>query len=425
MRNDSLGLALDRRAFLRAAGAGLACFTLDPLRALAQDAPTAPRRTLVVIFLRGGADGLSLVAPWADEDYRRLRPSLALGSPGSGDGSVLDLDGRFGLHPALGALRPGFDEGWALALQAVGHDRNTRSHFEEQDVWETGLVDPAVRAEGWLNRHLQSRTGRGPLRAVAVGDSLPRALHGRAPALAVRTLEDLVLPGDVDAEVLEAMRGAYAGSAAGAGPDDPSQLLARSAGATLDGVQELRALLGGDYTPGASYPQNNVLAQRLQLVARLIKADVGLEVAEVDYDGWDTHNDQAGPFNQLARGLGDAMAAFAADLGPRLDDVLLLTQSDFGRTAAENGTRGTDHGWGSCLLALGGPVARARTSGLGPVAGDFPGLAPDELLENRDLRHRIDFRDVLAEAVDVHLDNAPALPDVLPGHERRRVGYLA
>ena len=424
---------LTRRYFLRTTGAVAAYLGVTPLEAMARSIVpsrvTVDRgKTLVVIFLRGGADGLNLVVPYGDQHYRRLRRGIAIGAPGSGDAGAVDLDGMFGLHPRLGTMGPMFESGLAVAAHAVGYDKNTRSHFEEQDVWETGVIGNTVGSDGWLNRHLATSEGHGPVRAVSIGDALPRILHGKAPAYAVRGIDDLTLPpvpGLDPNAVTAALEHAYCteprGHASGA-----RDLLAGTASTTLDGIEQLRGLVGDEYAPSAPYPQTG-LAQKLMQVARLIKADVGLEVAEVDLGGWDTHAGQGGAygtFANLAGELGDAIAAFGADLGDRMDDVVVVTLTDFGRTAAENGTGGTDHGWANCMLLAGGPVARANAAAGGRrVAGAWPGLGPDQLHEGRDLRHTTDFRDVLGELVRVHLGNAN-LERVLPGHGFEEVGLV-
>ncbi len=430
---------LTRRYFIRSTGAigaylGVAPLNLFGMAGAAEPAPCTVRRgkTLVVIFLRGGADGLNLVIPFGDPHYAQLRKSIEV--PATGADAAIDLDGFFALHPRLAPLAPLFDSGLAVAAHAVGYDKNTRSHFQEQDVWETGIVGNTVGSDGWLNRHLATSQGHGRIRAVAIGDNLPRILHGKVPAYAIRGIEDLTLPGDDRGrtEILAAgLEHAYCtpprehiGSA--------RDLLARTTGATLQGMKELQHLTDGHYQPSAPYPQTE-LARRLMQVARLIKADVGLEVAEVDYGGWDTHQDQGrgagGTFGNLAGGLAGAMAAFAADLGDRMDDVVVVTLTDFGRTAAENGTGGTDHGWANCMLLAGGPVARgnaaaAKAGQPRKVVTRWPGLAPDQLHEGRDLLHTTDFRDVLAELVRVHLGN-PHLETVLPGHQFKPVGLIA
>jgi len=423
---------LTRRYFLQSGGAIAAYLGVSPALAL-RAAGLTPRtvnrnKTLVVIFLRGGADGLNLVVPYGDAHYAQLRRSIALGAPGSGEGSVHDLDGRFGLHPRMGALREWFASGHALALHAVGYAQNTRSHFEEQDVWETGVVGNTVGSDGWLNRHLATSTGHGPLRAVAVGDTLPRILHGRAPAFAIRGLSDLTIPteGQDRARVLGALEHAYKVDP-GAHSGDAREVVMEAGATTLGGVAQLGALADTDYKASARYPKTE-LARRLMQVARLIKADVGLEVAEVDFGGWDTHANQGqgpgGAFGSLAQTLAGAMDAFGKDLGPRLDDTLVVTLTDFGRTAAENGTRGTDHGWANCMFLMGGAVKHGPAAAHGQrVVTDWPGLAPDQLHEERDLLHTTDFRDVLAELVRVHLGN-DNLEKLLPGHEFRPVGVI-
>lgn len=435
---------LTRRYFLKASGAACAYLGVSPLLPGSHSfgkawSPVEAKRgrTLVVLFLRGGADGLNLVVPFGDSAYAGLRKGIAVASPSAESGGAIDLDGFFGLNPRLGALKPLFDEGSCIAAHAVGYDRNTRSHFEEQDTWETGVVGNTINSDGWLNRHLATSTGHGPIRAVSIGDGLPRIMQGKQPAYAVRGLEDLNLPKtarSVDPETVSAaLEHAYQ-QAAMTRTSDATELLAQSAHTTLDGVRQLRAVTSGPYTPSAEYPKSE-LARKLMQVARLIKADIGLEVAEVDLGGWDTHQNQGrggeGQFGNLAQQVGDALAAFHKDLGERMDDVLVVTLTDFGRTAFENGTGGTDHGWANAMFIMGGGVHRAHAQAkaggeTGPrkVISDWPGLSREQLHQGRDLKHTIDFRDVLGELVTAHLGNAN-IQAVLPGHEFKRVGVVA
>ena len=425
---------LTRRYFLKSTGAIATYLGVAPMNLFAQvgEATDAPQKvtrgkTLVVIFLRGGADGLNLVIPHGDPNYTRLRRSIAI--PHGGDNGIVDLDGFFGLHPRMASMKPFFDNGTAVAAHAVGYDQNTRSHFEEQDVWETGVIGNTINSDGWLNRHLATSEGRGPIRAVAIGDALPRILHGEEAAYAIRGIEDLTLPahGRASSEaIIEALEHAYCSK-----PDEERvaarDMLSQTAGLTLDGVKELRAVASKPYTPAAEYP-NTELGRRLRQAARLIKADVGLEVVEVDYGGWDTHANQGGVYGQfgnLTANLGASMAAFCRDLEDRLDDVLVMTLTDFGRTAAENGTGGTDHGWANCMFLAGGPVKRANEAAAESrkVVSKWPGLAPDQLHQGRDLLHTMDFRDVLADVVQTHLGN-PHLKTVLPGHEFTSTGLV-
>jgi uncharacterized protein (DUF1501 family) len=411
---------LTRRYFLQSTGALTAYLGVapNPLLAMAPlpGAVEVTRgKTLVVIFLRGGADGLNLVVPYGDEAYSKLRGSIAIQPPGGSEGEpgfedrALDLDGYYGLHPRLEPLVKHFDSGLVVAAHAVGYDENTRSHFEEQDVWETGITGNTISSDGWLNRHLATSTGHGRLRAVAIGDTLPRILRGKAAAYAVRGVEDLTMPdvpGVAPGAIGAALEHAYCTDPAhhrGAARD----LLAVNAASTLDGMKQLEAITRAEYDAAVEYPQTP-LGGRMKQVARLIKADVGLEVAEVDFGGWDTHQGQGGAngmFANLAGQLAGALDAFARDLEDRMDDVVVVTLTDFGRTAAENGTGGTAAGAERKVLA------------------DWPGLVPDQLHEQRDLLHTTDFRDVLAELVRVHLGN-PSLETVLPGHRFKPVGLI-
>jgi len=437
---------LTRRFFLQSTGALAANCGVAPLQALAKSAEAAAaiqtpaavakNKTLVVIFLRGGIDGLNLVVPHADPEYANLRKGLRINKPGEDDG-CLDLDGFFGLHPRAHALMPWADQGHFVAAHAVGYDHNTRSHFEEQDTWETGVIGNTVNSDGWLNRHLLTSTGHGPVRAISLGNNLPRILRGDAPAYAVRGIDDLTMPdvrGDANA-IHAALEHAYCQPI----PDDRKQAaadattLAHDAGAvTLEGVETIQQVANQPYKPAAEYPSSG-LARQLQQAARLIKGNVGLEVITVDYGGWDTHRNQgngiAGNYGNKVETLASALSAFAADLGDKLQDTLVLTLSDFGRTAKENGTNGTDHGWGNCMLALGGGVAHTgprvdgSSSGRRKVVGRWPGLGEDQLHQKRDLLHTTDFRDVLAEAVTSHLGN-PHLKTILPGHTFNQVGLV-
>ncbi len=429
-------MKITRRYFLQTTGALAAYCGIAPLQALGASAktpaaPVAQGKTLVSIFLRGGIDGLNFIVPYADPGYAKLRNALRIARPGENDG-CLDLDGFFGLHPRAAALLPVFDAGHAVAAQAVGYAKNTRSHFEEQDVWETGVIGNTIGSDGWLNRHLVTSEGHGPVRAVALGDSLPRILRGDASAYAVKGLSDLGLPQtDRAAAITAALEHAYQSDAMSAHKD--ARTLAIDTGAdTLEGMKLIQRVAEQPYKPAAEYA-NNGLARQLATAARLIKANVGIEVIQIDYGGWDTHNNQGngitGQFGDRLAVLAEALAAFTQDMGDHLANTLVLTLSDFGRTGKENGTRGTDHGWANAMLALGGGVgAVGEKAGVGSdarrkVVTHWPGLLPDQLHQKRDLMHTIDFRDVLSEVVAVHLGNAN-LAKVIPGHEAKPVGLL-
>lgn len=420
---------ISRRYFLKTSGALAVYCGVCPIDLLSgasvSPTPVAKGKTLVVIFLRGGADGLNLVVPYADPNYYKLRKGIGIPAPGQENGAH-DLDGFFGLNPRAAKLAPLFSSGQAVALHAVGYASNTRSHFEEQDVWETGVTGNTIHSDGWLNRHLLTSSGHGPIRAIHIGDMLPRILHGKAPAYAVRGISDLTLPeGKIDqTKIAAALEHAYC--------CDPRQhyssakeLLFQTGVTTLDGVEQLREITKQPYQPKVEYPKSG-LSNKLKEVARLIKANIGVEVAEVDLDGWDTHNNQGGVnggYGNNVQQLSDAIAAFSADLDSKMDDVLILTLSDFGRTAAENGTAGTDHGWANFMFAIGGPVLATSNGKPRPVLTKWPGLAPEQLYQKRDLLHTTDFRDVLAEAVSQHLKN-PNLQTILPQHQFQRVGFI-
>ncbi|MCY1039849.1 DUF1501 domain-containing protein [Corallococcus sp. bb12-1] len=379
---------LDRRRFLQALGLTGAGLVLAPsflARALAAS-PTEPaRRALVTVFLRGGADGLSLVPPVEDDAYQRARPTLALKF--QGDHAALKLQGVFGLHPALGALMPLWEQGRLAVLPGVGLPVAPRSHFDAQDFLESGTPGRKSTADGWLNRALEDASSDAPLRAVALQPTLPRALYGNAGALAMGRLGDFRLRQGGDAR--QGFSALYAGAVdralKGAGAD------AFEAMSRLDGARLAKLPV----SPGVTYP-GTPLARRLQDIARLLKGDVGLEVAATEMGGWDTHVAQGvaqGAFAKRCDELGGALAAFAADLGPRLDAVTVVVMTEFGRTVKENGNQGTDHGVGGVMLALGGGVKGGR------VHGRFESLTPDHLQDGRDVPSWTDVRAPLAEAL--------------------------
>lgn len=425
---------ITRRYFLKTTGALAVYCGINPLHTLADVGMTAADvkpvrkgKTFVAIFLRGGMDGLNFIVPFADPGYAQLRRSIALGVPGA-PGGVIDLDGFFGIHPKAAAIAPLFKNGTATALHAVGYDLNTRSHFEEQDTWETGVTGNTVGSDGWLNRHLITSQGHGPVRAVSIGNTLPRILRGKAQAFALSGISDLKIPGAdnvEDAQIAAALEHAYCTPPrehVGAAQD----LLAQTAQTTVDGIQFIKSKTATLTPSTIVYPKSEI-SRQLQQVAQLIKADIGLEVAEVDYGGWDTHSNQGnanGNYADLVQKLSEALAAFTQDLGDRLKDTLVLTMSDFGRVAEENGTGGTDHGWANCMLAIGGDLATSSPGGIiKPVLSKWPGLAKEQLHQGRDLLHTTDFRDVLGEVVSVHLGN-PQIKTVLPSHDFKPVGLV-
>jgi len=394
-----------RRGFLKAGGLALLSLGAggSPLflgrTALAAAAPpNGRRRVLVAIFQRGAMDALAAVPLLGDPALARLRPRLALpAGRAAGAAAPIDLDGRFGLHPALGALEPLYRQNLLAVVHAVGSPDPTRSHFDAQDYMETGTPGRKGTASGWLNR-VAGLLGHEPtpFRAVAMAPQLPRSLYGGEPAVAVADLADFAV---------RAPGGAAAGAAAGfeALYEETSQELLRGTG--RDAFEAISALsargvaASARQPAGAEYPRGP-LGDALRQVAALIKADVGLEVAFAESGGWDTHVAQGagdGTFARRARDLAGAIAALWTDLGERRDQVVVMTMTEFGRTVAENGSGGTDHGHGSCLFVLGD-----RVDG-GKVHGALTGLDRDQLYEGRDLPVTTDFRAVFAGVAGAHL----------------------
>ena len=403
--------AITRRAFMRSGALALVSFGLDPLfvarAAFARDSggPSKRGRVLVCLFQRGAVDGLSMVVPHGDGAYYRERPRIAI--PGD---QVLDLDGHFGLHPALSGLMPMWRQGALAAVHAVGSPDVTRSHFDAQDYIESGTPGVKNTPDGWLNRHAQhAREHRDtPFQSVAFGPQLPRILAGSAPALAISDLKAFGIRAGQPAvrdRLTRAFEELYEASATG--------IVASSAAEGFEAVQTLKQIDVSNYQPanGAQYPTGKLGRSVLQ-IAQLIKADVGLEIAFTDVGGWDTHIAQGAGQGQLAthlRELGDSLGAFALDLGERMSDVVVLTMSEFGRTVAENGSSGTDHGHGTAMFAMGGGVKGGR------VIGRWPGLDAGARFEGRDLAVTTDFRDLFGEILARHC-GAGQLEAVFPGH---------
>jgi uncharacterized protein (DUF1501 family) len=412
-------MTLSRRVFLKSGGLALVSFGLDPLflaraayATLPSSAPLPTRPILVCLFQRGAVDGLNMVVPHGDPLYYRERPRIAVPAQ-----DVIDLDGYFGLHPRLAALKPLWDNKSLAAIHAIGSPDATRSHFDAQDYMESGTPGLKATADGWLNRYCQHDREHTdtPFRAVAFGPQLPRILAGTAPSLAIDDLQAFGLRAPQPAvrdRLTRAFEALYAGSATG--------LLSTSSQEAFQAVQLLKQVDPARYEPahGAAYPRGKFGKAMLQ-IAQLIKADLGLQVAFADVTGWDTHVNQGASEGQLAARLaefGQTLAAFAQDLGERLRDVVVLTMSEFGRTVRENGNAGTDHGHATAMLVLGGPVNG------GQVLGQWPGLDPARRFEGRDVSVTTDFRDLFAEILSRHL-GATDLAAVFPGFTPDRTRF--
>ena len=380
-----------RRAFVKSAGLGFLALGLPPsflVRAAGAE-QDGRGKILVVVFQRGGMDGLNAVIPFKDSAYYALRPSIAVAEPAAGAERAIDLDGFYALHPALAPLKNIYDKGQLAVVHAAGSPDNTRSHFDAQDCMEIGTPGVKSTADGWLNRFLQSPSIAGsPFRGVAVSPQTPRILAGAAPALSLSSIEEFRLR---NAAVGPALQKLYANAS------DP--LFRRGGSSLFDALARLRSIESKIPPSAAVYPAGR-FAVGLKQIARLIKADVGLEIAFSEIDGWDTHVAEGGATGQLAnrlKELGEGLAAFYQDLGDRMEDVALVTLSEFGRTARENGNRGTDHGHANVMFVIGGRVRG------GKVYGRWPGLAPEVLYEGRDLALTTDYRSVCGEILARHM----------------------
>jgi uncharacterized protein (DUF1501 family) len=371
----------------------------------AGDASTKRRKKiLVAIFQRGAVDGLNVVVPFGEPRYYQLRPSIAIAKPDSTPNSAVDLDGFFGLHPSLSSLKPMFDAQHLAIVDAVGSPDPTRSHFDAQDYMESGTPGLKATTDGWMNRALLKPVGAvSPLRAVSLGSGLSRTLRGTNDAIAVNNLSDFQVRDQRSAATFESMY------------DHSLDTVLHGTGReTFSAVKIVQSIQKQSYAPanGAKYPGGR-FGQSLQQIARLIKADVGMEVAFAEIGGWDTHVNEARQLGNNLSEFGQALAALYQDLGDRMEDVAVVTMSEFGRTARENGDRGTDHGHANVMFVMGGGVRG------GKVYGEWPGLSDEQLYEGRDLNLTTDFRDVLGELVAKHMGNSN-LKAVFPGYQNPR-----
>ncbi len=408
---------MKRRFFLKSGGIALASMGvslsapsfLERLAFGSERGTSGRRKTLIAIFQRGAVDGLNMVVPFGEQNYYDLRPSIAIPEPkAGGEESAIDLDGFFGLHPSLKPFKPLWDSKQLAIVHASGSPDNSRSHFDAQDYMESATPGVKSTADGWLNRYLQSRKDpeETSFRAVSMTRTMPRVLMGRAPAVAMANLSEFsIRAGKSSANLQNGFEAIYA--------QQNKDVLAGMGRETFEAVNYLKKANPAQYKPenGAVYP-NNPFGNSLRQIAQLIKADVGLEIAFTDIGGWDTHVNQGNGRGQLANLLGQFSSAIAAlyqDLGQRMDDVVVLTMSEFGRTVRENGNRGTDHGHANAMFVLGNSVRG------GKVYGRWPGLKNDQLFEGRDLALTTDFREVFAEIATRHL-GATKLNSVFPGY---------
>jgi uncharacterized protein (DUF1501 family) len=416
-----------RRAFLK--GSGLALFGVGLLGGIpAFIAEAAARekvtrlykkgKVLVCIFQRGAMDGLMAVTPFTDPYIQAARPTLFMSAAKAANSSpLIDLDGRFGLHPALQAFEPVFRDKRLAIVHGIGSPNNTRSHFDAQDYMESGTPFDKATPSGWLNRAvgLLGHDALTPFSAVSLTSAMPRSLYGDNPAVAINNLQDFAIqmrgnPAAVNM-TSKSFEDLYDQTAPG--------LLKETGQESFEAMKMLQKTDTRNYKPAgnAQYP-NSALGNALKQIAQLIKMDVGLEIAFTECSGWDTHFGQGttnGVFARSATDLSSAIMAFWTDLEAYQDDVTVMTMTEFGRTVHQNGTGGTDHGRGSCNFILGNDTAG------GIVHGNIQPLALENLEDGRDLPVTTDFRSVFSEVADRHLRIAgekvlfPGWTGVAPG----------
>lgn len=399
---------ISRRSFIKRAGAagvvaGLA--TEGMFTRLAFAGGTYTGDVLIVLSMRGGMDSLQAFVPTGDPDYETWRPTIKIPQ-----GQLLPMGGIFGMHPSLGSLKPFYDSGDFGVVQAVGMAEPNRSHFSAMEEMERAAPGSSLRT-GWLDRVLGLRPEGEPFQATQLGsNTAASAFLGPAPELAMWSIDSFGLDGvNDDTELARwdtALRGVHEGAPA---------VIAAPADTAL-GALAMAGTLGtaDDYLPanGAVYPDAG-LADALRDVARLIKGNVGLQVAAIDYGDWDMHADQGsvdtGWMHDHLGELSDSLAAFATDLGPLMGGVTLVSLTEFGRTVRENGSGGTDHGYGHAVMMLGGGVKG------GQVHGPWPGLADDDLVDG-DLAATTDYRNLLAEVLEKRCGaNASDINGIFPG----------
>jgi uncharacterized protein (DUF1501 family) len=413
--------AISRRGFLLGASMATIGWMAAPQTALAQIALNSDRREgetdlLVVVFLRGGMDGLNVVVPYHDDHYYRLRPSLALQAPNKG--GCFDLDGRFGLHPSMAGMRDLFEAGQMAIIQAVGSGDQTRSHFEAMSAMERGLWNGSDGAVGgWLARYLTqtARESDSALRAVALSSVMPDLLLGATSATSLPNLADyrLDVPENQRDGLMDDLEKLYGNR------KDP---LAMAGAETLQALKKLQNIDPSAYRPaqGATYPATPV-GEAMKQTAMLVKANVGMEVACIDFGGWDTHVTQgttSGWQPGLLAELSTSVSALTRDLGEdQMKRTTVLVMTEFGRRAYENAGLGTDHGRASVMFAIGGGVKG------GKIYGEWPGLEKDQLEEPGDLRVTTDYRTVLAEALTART-RLKSTASVFDGIESRPLGIF-
>lgn len=371
-------------------------------------------KTLIVIFQRGGCDGLNVVIPYGEDDYYNLRPDIAIASPGSSPDSAFDLNGFFGLHPSMTGLHDIYQQGDLAIMPTVHYSNANRSHFSSQDYIESGVANQRL-TDGWLNRYLSSYQQPNDLQALSFS-SLAHSLQGKNPVTTINTLSSI----NGNHSLQTALQNIY--NLQINNETRARSLVRRQGKIASENISILANSFSQNYKTehNAAYPDTQY-GQQLKDIAQLIKAGVEIGVATVSNNGWDHHANQGGANGEQASKLqdfSDGIHALYTDLGASyLNNVTILTISEFGRTAKQNASLGTDHGNASTWFVIGNQVN-------GGIYGDWPGLTHDQLYLNRYLSHTIDFTDVYAELLIKHLGTATDLSAILPGSQYQPIGFL-
>jgi uncharacterized protein (DUF1501 family) len=394
---------MNRRHFLTCAGLGtLSAFAQNSWLGV-NAAPNSNPRRLIVVFLRGAVDGLNVVVPYNEPSYYQYRTKIAIPKPGSPDGA-LDLDGRFGLHPAMAPILPLWQQGSLAFVHASGLTKEIRSHFDAQYFMETGIPGSSRRQDGWMNRLLVEANNKSPLQAISISANVPQILTGKMPVTSIGSTRQAGNRQTIDRqEVSAAFDQLYSGT----------DVLGR----TYRGGRAARAQLLKDLETemkmannGAPLPKG--FAAETRALARLMVKDPRIQIAFLQLGGWDTHINQGASKGLLARNLGElsqGLATLQQELGAIYGNTQIVVMSEFGRTAKENGNGGTDHGHGNAMWLMGG-----ATKG-GKVYGQWPGLSPEQLYQGRDLQVTTDFREPIAKILTNHLGlNGSSTAKILP-----------
>lgn len=408
---------MKRRSFLRGLLPASAAAAAGMTMSFPMVARAAGNKRLVVVFQRGGCDGLNAIVPHGDDDYYNLRPNLAIAPPlpASAESAVAIDSDLFSLHPAMSALADVYLGGDLAIMPSVHFPQAQRSHFVNQELMEAGMSASAY--DGWLNRYLQFNPSAAQLPAVSLGASLAPSLRGDIPVTVLGQLGYSDFLGD---SLLGGISNMYAQNV-GAGMSNRS-MVHNHGRLMLDDLEGLSYLSGESYVPanGAVYPESD-LGTRMRQVAHIIKENLGLEIATVDSLGWDTHSNQGAAVGKHAKSLGDlanSLAAFHADLGyAYMQDTVVLVMTEFGRSVKENASGGTDHGHASTWYTMGGGVT-------GGIYGDWPGLSAGNLHEERYLSQTLDSRDIVSEVLSRHMGQSAVLNSLIPNHFYQSVGFL-